>query len=143
MRWPSKMVCKITIILILLCVILSFSIIGCFDPYAARAARTTAYDFPRSEWQSEEPIIYLRVNENRDGIHGYMLLDSQKIEISCAIDWGRTFIVYKKPEHGCVEVDDYVLEGSCKCTEEKIILKVKKDYCFDGKYDVIVLTRMD
>ena len=133
---------KKAVFLILLCAVLSFSMSGCFDPYVARAARTTAYDFPGSEWQSEEPFIYLRVNENRDDIDGYMLLDSQKIEISCAIDWGRTFVVHKNPEHDRVRVDDYVLEGYCECKEEKIVLTVKKDYCFDNQYNVIILNRI-
>ena len=108
---------------------------------AARSAGTRPYDFPGSEWQSEEPFIFLRVNENLQ-MDGYMLLDSQKIEIECAIDKGG-FVIYKNPQHNCVEVGDYVLEGNCDCTEQQIILKVKKDYCFGNQYDEIVLNRIN
>lgn len=132
--------CKKNTFLMLLCAIVTFSLSGCLDPYAARSARMEPHDFPGSEWQSEEPFIYLRVNEDQQ-MDGYMMLDSQKIEIECAIDWGETFVINKNPQHDCVEVGDYVLEGDCVCTEQQIILKVKKDYCFGNQYDVIILSR--
>ncbi|MBQ6273887.1 MAG: hypothetical protein IJK63_06640 [Oscillospiraceae bacterium] len=128
--------------LIILCAIVSFSLTGCWYPYLARNARTTPIDFPESEWQSEEPFIFLRVNKNLQ-MDGYMILDSRKIEIECAIEWGETFLIYKKVQHSVVEVSDYVLEGDCVCTEQQIILKVKKDYCFENQYDVIILNRID
>ena len=132
---------KITF-LILLCAIVSFSLSGCLVPCVARSARTRPYDYPGSEWQSEEPFVFLRVNEDQQ-MDGYMILDSQKIEIECAIDRGGTFVINKNPQHDCVEIGDYVLEGDCVCTEQQIILKVKKDYCFGNQYDVIILNRIN
>ena len=84
------------IFLTLLCAFLCLSMSSCYDPYSVRATRMTAYDFPESMWQSDKPFIYLRVNENQEEIDGYILLDSQLIDIECAIDWGKTFVIYKK-----------------------------------------------
>ena len=38
---------------------------------------------------------------------------------------------------------DFVLEGTCDCTEQQVIITVEKDYCFAGQFDIIVLDRIE
>ena len=135
----EPLVCFFLLFLFLGSWLLVFSLL---DPYRIRANRTSAYDFPDSEWQSDDPFIYLRVDDYL-GMVGYMLLDGEEVEIECGIDWGQRIIIHRKPNHNCVEVSDYILEGTCVCKAKQIKIVVKKDYCFDGKYDVIILKRLD
>ena len=40
-------------------------------------------------------------------------------------------------------LSDYILEGSCKCTDQKVVITVEEDFCFDEQYPVIVLERVE
>ena len=114
---------------------------ACIDPYSIRATRTSVLDFRESQWMSDEPTIYLEISKGGNAF-GYLLDNSERIEIEYAIDWGQIIVIYKKPLNNTVGVDDYIMEGTCVCTKEKVVITVQHDYIFNGKYDKIVLNRV-
>ncbi len=120
-----------------------FVLTGCIiDPYSIRAKRMSVIDFCDSTWKSEEPPIYLEVDKNGEAF-GYLLYNSEKIEVEYAVDWGQFFMIYKKSLNNHVKVNDYIIEGTCKCTEQKVVITVDKDYLFGGQYPVIILERVE
>ena len=127
---------------LLLCLFVLLSLSACAWPMDRSIKRTTPYDFSGSEWQSEEPFIYLRLNEDQQ-LEGYMLLESQRVEIRCGIapTWPR-FYLYKIPVHDTIMDDNYILDGTFKCTEQKLTLKIERDFYFGKQYQVIVLERV-
>lgn len=114
---------------------------ACVDPFEYRASRISPHDYPGSEWQSDDPYIYFHVKENTE-LEGYILLGEEKITIGGSIEWGRFVLIHKHVLNN-VKESDYLLEGVCDCTEQQIVIEVRKDYCFDGQYETIVLNRID
>lgn len=135
-----KSVRDVVAVLLLLFGILMLS--ACTDPFSYRSSRISPHDFKGSEWQSNEPVIHLQVLEDGQ-MRGYLLLNSERIEIICGIDWGHSIIIHKAPEGDDVVLSDYILEGSCKCTDQKVVITVEEDFCFDEQYPVIVLERVE
>ena len=115
---------------------------SCTDPFSYRSSRISPHDDKGSEWRSDDPFIYLRVLEDGQ-MRGYLLLDSERIDIICGIDWGRFVAIFRETGEDSVRDSDFVLEGTCDCTEQQVIITVEKDYCFGGQFDVIILNRID
>lgn len=70
-----------------LCLLALLTLSSCAWPMDRSIRFTNPYDFPGSEWQSEDPFIYLRLNEDQEDpeLEGYMQLGSQRVEIKCGI----------------------------------------------------------
>ena len=115
---------------------------SCTDPFSYRSSRISPNDYKGSEWRSDDPFIYLKVQEDGQ-MKGYLLLDSERIDIICGIDWGRFVTIIRETGEDSVRNSDFVLEGTCNCTEKQVIITVEKDYCFDEQFDVIVLDRIE
>ena len=114
-----------------------------FDPFSYRKTRISPCDFPDSEWQCDDPFIFLHVKENKE-IGGYIVINGERINVDCPIDWGRYVLMTRTVEAGkSVMESDYLFEGKCDCTEQQITITITKDYIFDGRYDEVVLIRMD
>ena len=128
-------------LLALLCLIVLLSLAACIDPYEYRSSRISPHDFVGSEWQSEDPALYMKVQSDKS-IEGTLLLNEEEVKICCSFEWGYSVLITKK-RGGSIQESDFILEGHCVCTEQEVVITVTEDYCFDGKYDVIVLTRMD
>ena len=112
------------------------------DPFSYRSNRISPHDYKGSEWRSDNPFIYLKVQEDGQ-MKGYILLDSERIDIICGIDWGRFVTIVRETGEDSVRKSDFVLEGTCDCTEQQVIITVEKDYCFAGQFDIIVLDRIE
>ena len=125
-----------------LCLLALLTLSSCVWPMDRSIRFTNPYDFPGSEWQSEDPFIYLRLNEDQQ-LEGYMLLESQRVEIRCGIapTWPR-FYLYKISVHDKIMDANYILDGTFKCTEQKLTLKIERDFYFGKQYQVIVLERV-
>jgi hypothetical protein len=129
-----------SVILALFCGLVMISLTACLGPLYRE--EWTPHDTIGSEWQSDDPFLYLKVQDDR-GMKGYMLLNAEKVEIQCSIQYGHEVLIIKNQERDTVYDSDFVLEGTCDCTEQQVIITVEKDYCFDGRYDRIVLNRID
>ncbi|MCR5664590.1 MAG: hypothetical protein K6G17_06910 [Oscillospiraceae bacterium] len=114
---------------------------SCTDPFSYRSSRISPHDYKGSEWRSNDPFIYLKVQEDGQ-MKGYFLLDSERIDIICGIEWGHSVTIVRETGEESVRDSDFVLEGTCDCTEQQIIITIEKDYCFGGQFDVIVLDRI-
>lgn len=115
---------------------------SCTDPFSYRSSRISPHDYKGSEWRSDDPFIYLQTLEDGQ-MRGYLLLDSKRIDIICGIDWGRFVTIVRETGEDGVRNSDFVLEGTCDCTEQQVIITVEKDYCFGGQFDIIVLDRIE
>ena len=94
-----------------------------------------------SEWLCKDPYIYLRVTDIGE-IKGYILHNSEEVDISFGDSYGLALIYKSGPRGEPVRIQDFILEGYCVCTEQSVAITVKKDYYFDGQYQVIVLNRI-
>ena len=65
------------------------------DPFSYRSNRISPHDYKGSEWRSDNPFIYLKVQEDGQ-MKGYILLDSERIDIICGIDWGRFVTIVRE-----------------------------------------------
>ena len=141
-HFNKRKVVSIIIFVALIAVIMITST-ACVDPFEYRASRISPHDYPGSEWQSDDPNIYLYVLKDKS-IRGYILLNNAEVRVHCSIEWGR-FVEITRTDiwSDVVKESDYLLEGVCDCTERQIVIEVRKDYCFDGKYETIVLNRID
>ncbi|MCR5663821.1 MAG: hypothetical protein K6G17_02965 [Oscillospiraceae bacterium] len=129
------------IVMVLLLLFGMLIISACTDPVTYRNSRISPYDFKGSEWQSEDPIINLQVQEDGQ-MRGYVVWNDEKSDIGCAIDWGYKILIHKDRGGNNVILDDYILEGYCTCTEQQVVITISKDYFFDGQYDTIILNRV-
>lgn len=98
------------------------------------------YNYPGSIWESEDPRIYLQVEDmSPDHAKAYLVADGETVSIIIDMD----------DRSGWVDIDDagghLLLKGAVKASSERIIIKVKEDldYLFDGEYPVITLYRTD
>ena len=138
----DKKVLNKVIIIVLPCLLLLI-LTACKDPFEYRSTRISPHDYPGSEWQSDNPYIYCQVLDNRT-IRGSILVNGELVEIQCTVDWGRYIIISKVDIlKDNIEESDELLEGLCKCTEQQIVINIRKDNCFEGKYDSIILNRVE
>lgn len=136
---PVKTIIGVLLLAVITCIMIAQFI----DPFSFRETRISPHDFPGSEWQCEEPFISLHVKENNE-IGGYIIIDGERINVDCPIDWGRFILMTRTVEGGeSVRASDYLFEGKCDCTAQQIIIKIEKDYIFGGRYDEIVLIRVN
>ena len=108
------------------------------DPFQYRSERISPSDYPDSVWQCYEPSIDLHVEKSKV-INGVIEVNGEKCKVICSFDWGRFFLMTKAVSE--VGKDDILLEGVADCTDEEIIISVRKDYVFGGEYSTIVLKR--
>ena len=125
-----------------LCAGLLLIVTACVNLFLSENKYISPHDFIGSEWQSDDPVLFLQVLDNRE-IKGYILLNSEKADIQCSIEYGRDIRIYLETERDTLNDSDCVLEGSCVCTEQKVVITVKKDYRLGGRYDKIILKRID
>lgn len=131
---------KTQVLFLLLSVIVLLS--ACTDPFSYRSSKISPHDYIGSEWQSEEPFFHLQVLENRE-MNGYLLINGVKIDVVCSIEWGHSIRIHKVPQNDTVSDSDYIIEGTCECTEQEVVINVEKDYFFNGQYPIIVLNRVE
>lgn len=131
---------KTQVLFLLLSVIVLLS--ACTDPFSYRSSKISPHDYIGSEWQSEEPFFHLQVLENRE-MNGYLLINGVKIDVVCSIEWGHSVRIHKVPQNDTVYDSDYIMEGTCECTEQEVVINVEKDYFFNGQYPIIVLNRVE
>lgn len=107
-----------------------------------RSHSITPYDFPGSVWESYDPKIHLEVSpEEGRPILGFVEFNSKRTEIALFSNWGSSV---KLCEWDSMRgpVND-LLFALAKCSEEKVVMSVKEDKLFDGKYKTITLYRVD
>ena len=99
------------------------------------------YNYPGSIWESEDPRIYLQVEDmSPDHAKAYLVADGETVSIIIDMD----------DRSGWVDIDDagtkkLLLKGAVKASSDRVIIEVKEDldYLFDGDYPVITLYRTD
>ncbi len=114
-----------------------FSLRACLS-LGDRREDLSPHDFKGSEWQSREPRLDLKVLPDGE-IKGTLLLDSEEVAVACSFERGTVRIVKEREN---IRDDDCLLEGSCVCTEQELVIRVKNDCCFGGRYKKIVLMRL-
>ena len=117
------------------------SMIGMFGCWLENAP----YDSPCSEWRSEDPDMSFTVGQEGgidDAIYGSAIIEGQEYGISIGFGWGGHAMIILCDEDGQFVMGKY-LEGQCKYSKEKMVLKVdkKKDKIFNYKYSKIVFTK--
>ena len=103
------------------------------------------YDSPCSEWRSEDPDMSFTVGQEaglNKKIYGSVIIEGQEYGISIGFSWGGHATIILRDEDGNIVVGKY-LEGQCKYSKEKMVLKVdkKNDKIFNYKYSKIVFTK--
>ena len=103
------------------------------------------YDSPCSEWRSEDPDMSFTVGQEgglNDDIYGSVIIEGQEYGISIGFSWGGHATIILLDEDGNIVVGKY-LEGQCKYSKDKMVLKVdkKNDKIFNYKYSKIVFTK--
>lgn len=103
------------------------------------------YDSPCSEWRSEDPDMSFTVGQESgltEKIYGSVIIEGQEYCMYICFSWGGHATIILCDEDGQFVMGKY-LEGQCKYSKEKMVLKVdkKKDKIFNYKYSKIVFTK--
>ena len=106
--------------------------------------QTSPYMIPGSVWVSEEPMILLCIPEKSISIENAecsLESNGEWIAISLYMDETKSDVVIMRK--GDTLFENALLTGKkVKCTSEKVVIRVKDDNIFDGKYDKITLVRI-
>jgi len=139
-NYNNRKIIAIWLLLTLLPIIIFFSIMTISE--MRKYSKATPYDLLGSSWSSDDPAIYLEINEN--GGDGYIIVDGEKILAHLETTSGTAATLYALVQNG----ESYrrglaLLKGDCKFSDDSIIMKISKDYVFNNKYQRIILQRTD
>ena len=147
----KKRVLKVFPICVAALLVIAILLVAAFCAIMSQAAwlrvhEPRPYKYPDSSWVSDDPEICI-VNEGSDrGMRGYALSENTKYEFEFSSDNGSVVWFY---DAGCIDEgrvigeEDILLQGYCKYSEDKMVIKVKQDNLFGGAYKKITLYRVD
>ena len=132
---------------ITLFILLYFAVIFLFTYF--KQTRITAYDYPGSVWESKEPYLCLEVSEKPGGgINGFIQIGDKKRRVCLQTTAGLDAklcdeeLFFQSLQDGEYYGEMVLLEVVCKYSNDKIVLKVSKDYIYSNKFQEITLVRI-
>ena len=114
-----------------------------------KQTRKTAYDYPGSVWECKNPFIHLEVSENPgEGINGFIQIGDKKRRVHLQTTAGLDAklcdeeLYNRSIQNGKYYSEMVLLEVVCKYSNDKIVLKVSKDYIYSNQFQEITLVRI-
>ena len=139
-RRRTAILLGICVVIHLLPVILFYVVLG--SSYKYRTTNTALHDFPGTTWECTDPFIHLQV-ENDLQVVGYIVIDGEEILVKCITEWGGIFYLFRCDNDASPpSPDTVILSGTCKCTEEDVVVTVSEDYIFESAYRTFTLFRI-
>ncbi len=126
--------------ILILCLNLSLILCGCDINSGKRP-----YDYENSVWISSEPDSKFYIASNNVNPYGYIKFESKKVHIILVFDHGNRVAICKKSNIYKYEYSfqDALFIGICKFYPNKLIVKVDRDFVFNGLYDEIIFVKED
>ena len=106
-------------------------------------------DYPNTKWISQDPDIYLEIDESGNVSYTQITVDDVTTELICAFDY-EAFVYFYPVSAGyygdngieIVKANELLFTGKCICNKDKLIVKInnnKKGFLDDSIKEIIFI----
>lgn len=106
-----------------------------------RLSNKNIWDYPNTYWKSDDPCCSLIIDSNGYE-EAYLTINGKNIQARFYITSGNQVYICDYEKITLIDGisnENILITGDIRCSSKKIVIKIKNDYVYGGKYDEIIL----